>query len=255
MSLITAPEQLTFKNGVPFVIWCYWEGSEMNKNRSLSFTYLRENIGVPVCLITPQNISKFILPEHPLPQALPYASIVHRSDFIRAYLMHFYGGGWHDIKATLVSFANCWELFKDENIYLIGRPESFKGAAKVADENGYYMPDVAEDLVSVPAWIARGQTPLSKTIYENLVQLFLENEFLLKRGPAKHPREKYIKPKNFLHKIGIQIKYLYSGRNPKYPLPWTIFGNIFHPAVYKYKTHVVKSLPADTVKNAGIYHR
>jgi hypothetical protein len=255
MSLITTLDELTFKNGVPFVIWCYWEGTEMNKNRSQSFTYLQENIGVPVCLLTPNNLSKFILPEHPLPIALKYASIVHRSDFIRAYLMNFYGGGWHDIKATLVSFATCWDLFKDENVFLIGRPESFKGAAKITDENGIYMPDVAADLVSVPAWIARGQTPLSKSIYKNLLNLFLENGNLLKKGPAKHPREKYIKPKNFFHKIAIQIKYLWSGRNPKYPLPWTVFGNIFHPAVYKYRKHVVKTLPADTVKNAGIYHR
>lgn len=255
MNLINCPEQLSYKNGVPFVIWCYWEGGEMNKNRSLSFSYLQKNIGVPVCLITPQNISKFLLPEYPLPESLTYASIVHRSDFIRAYLMHFYGGGWHDIKATLVSFADCWELFKDENIYLIGRPESFKGAAKVSNENGIYMPDVAADLVSVPAWIARGNTALSKTIYQNLQALFLKNADLLKKGPAKHPREKYIKPKNFFHKLAILLKYLYSGRNPKYPLPWTVFGNIFHPAVYKFRNHVVKCLPADTVKNAGIYHR
>ena len=40
-----------------------------------------------------------------------------------------------------------------------------------------------------------------------------------------------------------------------YPIPWTLFGNLFHPLNLIFKNHVSKNLPRDTVKNAGIYHR
>ena len=255
MECINNPSQLTCQHQVPFVVWCYWEGAPMNANRLLSFEYLQKNIHVPVCLITKDNLSAFIKPEFPLHEAFPYLSAVHRSDYIRAYLMHFYGGAWHDIKATEVSFRDCWNEFENPDIYLIGRPENQKGAARVYDEHNRYMPDYWKELVAVPAWIARGNTTMTTEIYAGFLKLLDNNLEALKKHPAKHPREKFIQPKNIFHALVIRLKHLYSGRNPNYPLPWTVFGNIFHPVVYKYREHVSYNLPVNKIKNAGIYHR
>jgi len=253
--LIKHPQELTYRHGVPFVLWCYWEGEAMQGNRKLSFDYLQEHIGVPIALVGPENIAAFILADHPLHQAFPCLSIVHRSDYIRAYLLHFYGGAWHDIKATEVSFADCWEQFQAPNLFLIGRPELPKGAAAVQLSPGRYIGDHWQDLVAVPAWIGRPQTPLSRDIYRELIQLLDDNLAALQKYPARHAREKKIHRKNIFQELFVQIKCLCTGRNPNYPLDWTVFGNIFHPAVYRYRDHIARNLPTDQAKNAGIYHR
>lgn len=249
------PVELTYKNGVPYVVWCYWEGSAMNENRKKSFQYLTRNIGVPVFLVTRENLDHLIRDDHPLHPAFPFLSVVHRSDYIRAYLLHYYGGGWHDIKATEVSFADCWKYFKDPNIYLIGRPETPNGPAKVTDAYGNYMPDKWQDLVAVPAWIGRGNTDFTVDLLTQIEQVLDQNLDLLKKHPAKHPREKHVHARNFLHRIQLTIKAYWSGRNLDYPLDWTLFGNVFHPLVYKYKHNICRELPQDKRKNAGIYHR
>jgi len=157
---IQSPNELSYQHGVPFVIWCYWEGAEMSPNRKISFDYLVKNIEVPVALITRDNLDLFIKSDHPLPEAFEYISVVHRSDYIRAYLMHHYGGGWHDIKATLVSYSSVWNEFIDSKIWIIGRKEIQKGAARIVDESGYFIPDHYKDLIAVPSWVARPNTLL-----------------------------------------------------------------------------------------------
>lgn len=241
--------------GVPQVVWCYWEGEEMSGNRLLSFELLKKNIGVPVILVTPDVFKQLIKKDHPLPYAFKYLSIVHRSDYVRAYLMHYYGGGWHDIKATETSFEYIWKEFSNPDIWLIGRPETQNGGARVKDLEGKFMPDFYRDLVAVPAWIARPQTPLTKEILKGIEDFIDEKSGLLQKYPAKHPREKYIATKHIIAKIWIYLKKKVEGRNPFYPIPWTLFGNFFHPSILKYKSNISRNLPVDEVKNAGVNHR
>lgn len=255
MQKIEKPEDLSYKHGVPFVIWCYWEGEPMSGNRLLSFSYLTQNIGVPVCLITPENINLFIKKEHPLPVAYPHLSIVHRSDYIRAYLLHHYGGGWHDIKATEVSYADVWHQFQDDAIWIIGKAETKKGAAKVYDIDGRYMPDNYEKLIAVPSWVGRANTPLSEQLLSGIEQLINNYAKILSCYPSKHPRDKKITAKSPLKRLLQIIKFHYQGRSTNYPLEWTLFGNIFHPCILLHQAHVSRNLPEDLAKNAGIYHR
>lgn len=246
---------LEVKNGVPYIVWCYWSGPKMSENRKKSFQYLIKNIGAPVYLITPQNLPSLVKPDFPLHPAFEYLSAVHKSDYIRAYILHHYGGAWHDVKATNVSFEKTWDLFVDKNIWMIGSPEIKNGAAPVYDTAGRYMLDYYKELISVPRWIGRAYTDLSLASLTGINKDLNENLETLAQHPAKHPREKYIAPKNKLHNMLIWAKQLASGRNPKYPLPWTLFGNSFHPAVLEFRKHVSRQLPVDTIKNAGIYHR
>jgi hypothetical protein len=252
---IQSPIELSYRHGVPFVIWCYWEGGEMSPNRKKSFDFLMQHIEVPIALITRENLSKFIKPDYPLPEAFEYISIVHRSDYIRAYLMHHYGGGWHDIKATLVSYKSVWDEFVDPKIWIIGRKEIQKGAAKVLDEYGNFIPDHYQDLIAVPSWVARSNTLLSKEILVGIENILAQNLDCLKENPAIHPREKKLPKGNIFKEIFNIIKFKYQKRSTKYPLEWTLFGNVFHPKILKYKQHISFSLPVDQEKNAGIYHR
>lgn len=247
--------ELEMVHGVPQVIWCFWAGGSMNDSRALSFRMMRENIGVPVCLITPENIDQFINENSPLHPSFPYLSAVHQSDYIRTYLLHHYGGGWHDVKATKVSFKEVWEGFIDPNVYLIGKPEIEGGPAKIHDEEGRWMPDLWKELVSVVSWVGKSKTPFSKALMENIDTYLDKNLQLLKKHPGKHPREKRIETNNFFSKSFKKLIYRIQGRNVDYPLPWTVFGNIFHPMNYRFRQNILKTLPVDSIKNAGVYHR
>jgi len=252
---IHSPDELSYQHGVPFVIWCYWEGAEMSPNRKISFEYLVKNIEVPVALITPDNLELFIKSDQPLPDAFDYISVVHRSDYVRAYLMHHYGGGWHDIKATLVSYSSVWNEFIDPKVWIIGRKEIEKGAARIVDESGNYIPDHYQNLIAVPSWVARPNTLLSKEILLGIENILERNLESLKQNPAIHPREKKLPKGNIFKRLFNIIKFKYQKRSTKYPLEWTLFGNVFHPKILKYNQHISFNLPLDKEKNAGIYHR
>jgi len=255
MAIINSISQIKKVNGVPFVIWCYWSGSSMNENRLLSLDLLVKNIGVPVFLINETNLKQIEIPNHPFHRAFPYLSAVHQSDYIRIYLLQHYGGGWHDIKATKVSFKDVWSEFINPNIYLIGRQERVGGPAAVFDEEDRWMPDFWQDLISVTSWVGRSDTKLSQAMLLEIEKLLDRNFELLKKYPAKHAREKKVIGKTFISKSIVKFRNLLTGRNNNYPLPWTVFGNIFHPLNYKFKDHVNFNLPKDKIKNAGIYHR
>jgi hypothetical protein len=247
--------QIEKVNDVSFVIWCYWSGKAMSKNRLLSYNTLIKNIGVPVFLVTNENIHQIEKPAHPFHKAFPYLSDVHKSDYVRIYLLHHYGGGWHDIKATEVSFKDAWSEFSDPSIYMIGRPERLGGPAQVFDNDNRWMPDYWQDLISVTSWVGRPNSDLSSAML-NDVEALLDKHFdNLKKYPARHSREKKVVGKNVFSKLSIRIKNLLTGRNDNYPLPWTVFGNVFHPLNYKFKKNISLNLPQDNIKNAGIYHR
>lgn len=247
--------KLSTENGVPKIVWCFWAGGEMNETRKLSFNILLKNIGVPVCLITNDNFKDFVLPEAPVHAAYPYLSAVHQSDYLRTYFLNYYGGAWHDIKATKVGFSKVWENFQDPDIYLIGKPETRRGPAKVYDSDGNWMPNHWEDLVSACFWVGKPNTPLSRELFEKTTTYLDFNLASLQKYPAKHPREKKIEIKFVLHRYLKMLWYQIQGRNIKYPLPWALFGNVFHPLNFKYRKNILQTLPTDTLKNAGIRHR
>jgi hypothetical protein len=243
------------KHGVPKVIWCYWAGGPMNESRAKSFDVLLANIGVTVCLVNKETVSDFVQNKNPLHPAFEYLSAVHQSDYLRAYLLHHYGGGWHDIKATLMNYDIVWDHFLDLNVYLVGKPEVKGGPAQVFDREGRWMPDFWQELVSAIAWVGRPNTPLSLDLLKNMEAHLDANFELLKQNPGIHPREKKLESRNPLTRFFKTIEFRIKGKNPNYPLQWTFFGNFFHPLNYLYKNNVSNQLPVDEVKNAGIYHR
>ncbi len=242
-------------HGVPMVMWCYWTGGEMNSARKKSFDCLLEHVGLPVFLVNRLTFKELEVPELPVHPAFEYLSAVHQSDYVRAYLWHFYGGAWHDVKATRVDFSKIWHTFKDPKVFLIGKPEYPKGPARVLDREGRWMPDYWEELVSVIAWVGRPNTPFSEEVLSNFHFILDQHIDALRQNPGRHPREKKIEANSGVKQRILKMTYFFKGRGVAYPLPWTLFGNIFHPLNLKYKTHVNRGLPFDRVKNAGIYHR
>lgn len=204
------------------VIYCFWTGTnEMSENRKHCFDSICHNAGVPVKLITPDNLSDYILPEHPLHPAFQYLSFVHKADYLRCYFMHFYGGGYCDIKAIKGSWNKCFEKLNNSDKYIIGYQE-------LNEECTAYV-DIVETnirkevkkrwplLVGNCAYICRPQTKFTDEWYTEQNRRLDSYYDELKNHPATDP----------------------MGQENGYPIPWQrILGSIFHPLCLKYHNKI-----------------
>jgi hypothetical protein len=252
---VHAVRHLPKRNGVPLVLFCYWSGGNMSEARKLSLDYLLTYVGLPVVLVDKNSFLSLSTAENPIHPAFEHLSAVHQSDYVRTYLWHYWGGAWHDIKASKVNLTSAWDEFADPDVFFVGKPEVRDGPARVFDKAGRWMPDYWQELVSVIAWVGRPRTLFSETMLSEF-HAYLDTELpVLIRFPGRNPRERKIQRRTVLGNLTHKLYHLLLGREVGYPIPWTLFGNIFHPINLVFKKHVSKNLPRDTIKNAGIYHR
>lgn len=110
-------------------VWAFWFGHSnsvpkpMAGARKAAFEHMIKNIGVPVVLVTDDNLGTYAPPStiHP---AFQYLSGVHKSDYLVGYFMHRYGGGFHDIKRETHSFKPYFDVInQDDKIWAIGYQE------------------------------------------------------------------------------------------------------------------------------------
>lgn len=202
------------------VIYCFWTGdNEMSDNRKRGYHSLKENSGVDVKLITPKNLNEYLLPDYPLHPAYEYLSLVHKSDYLRCYFMHFHGGGYSDIKPNYKNWQNSFEkLINSEDFYILGYTEldglgMGRGQGKIdKDLMKNYL-----SCVGTGAFICKSNTKFTSEWYQELnkrMDYHFEN---LKKCPG-------------------DIK----GRNEGYPISLlSILSQIFAPLCLKFKDKII----------------
>lgn len=198
------------------VIYCFWTGdNEMSENRKRGLKSIEDITGFEVILITPQNLPNYIKPEHPLHPGYSLLSLVHRSDYLRCYFMHHYGGGYADIKTFKHSWKKAFKkLRRNKNKFLIGYPE-IGGIAEVGGKLYKDMVFHMPLLVGNCAYICKSYTSFTAEWYQELHRRMDEYYPLLKS-----------------HSIG---------ELPEYPVPYTyLLGNIFHPLSLKYHAKILQ---------------
>lgn len=81
-------------------VFVLWTGTnEMSVNRTEALEELqRNNPLLQIHVVNPRSLSEYVLARHPLHPAYGDLSLVHRSDYLRAYLLHHYGGVYCDVK-------------------------------------------------------------------------------------------------------------------------------------------------------------
>lgn len=135
-------------------IWQFWTGdNDITPGRK---TVLASNANIPVetRLLMPDDIMKMQLPDHPYHRAYQYLSYTHRADYLRCYFMHFYGGGYADIKEYSKdnNWKECFDLVdSDERIFVVGQKEHIGGSPI----RQYNVDGVIEKLVSNGYFIMR----------------------------------------------------------------------------------------------------
>lgn len=148
--------------------------------------------------------------------------------------MHFYGGGYSDIKTISDSWMDCYrKLMSSSTKYIAGYKEvGPHEVAKCKNLNLYKeLQDNWELLIGNCAFICKPQTVFTYDWYNTLLNQMDINLKQLKKYPARTTMEVF-------------------SEEYHYPFQWSdIMGGIFHPVVYKYKDHVINSLPPPKFKN------
>jgi hypothetical protein len=128
-------ENFTNDSKIPKVVYCCWTGTNpLTKNRKECLDLIKKNIGVKVILITPENIDEFIKPNYPLHKTYYYLSDFHKSDYLRTYLMHHYGGGYSDIKRIYTDWNIFFDNLNNSNNFANGSREHSGGCASYNNE-------------------------------------------------------------------------------------------------------------------------
>lgn len=229
-------------------IWMIWTGdNEMSSKRKFCLEQFCEiNKNCNVCLITKEDIEK--LPD--LHKGFKYLSETHKADYLRAYLMHNFGGGYADIKVPSNNWFDIFEEFaSDENYFIVGYPESGPGdiarvdlcridANKIKylreyciDDNGNWTFKHVEQnwqkMIGNGSYICKKNTVFTKdwidAINEKMDLYYNE----LQKNPASFPQDQcgIINPT--------------TEQESKYPLVWSdICGSIFHPLNLKYSDKI-----------------
>jgi len=233
-------------------IYCFWiKKKELNPRRKECLESIIKYSEAEVELVTLHNLHKYILKDHPLHEGFKYLSSVHKSDYLRSYFMHFYGGGYSDLKETRNSWKQAFELLNsNDNLYAIGYP-AFIPCRGIPNENlNRFLNKNLKDLIGVEAFIFKKQTPLTLEWYNN-VQLIMDASLdKLKQYPAQYTRDERCDVIHWGGERGTQAlvhgtdKIVFR-KDYFYPLTWEeIHGEIFHPLIYKYKNKISNILTA-----------
>ena len=104
------------------VIFTLWTGlNELNNNRLTGLNALKTKSECIVINVNPTNMNQFIKAGFSIHESYESLSLIHKADYMRCYLMHHYGGGYSDIKATTGSWVNAFNKLKqNENTWIVG---------------------------------------------------------------------------------------------------------------------------------------
>lgn len=210
-------------------IYCFWTGkNEMSENRRKSFESLKENSGSNVILIHPSNLDSYLLEDEPLHEAFPYLSYTHRADYLRTYFMHFYGGGYSDIKNTPDSWEKAFEDMKTHpEAYINGYSEKQTGDIAYGPVSHLY-----KKLVGNCAYIVRPNTPFTREWYNEMISLLDQKLPLLKKMTVD--------------------PNVPDNQSEQYPIEWNeMLGRIFHKVLSKYvdSDKILYTVPYPIVNN------
>src|SRR3989339_110293 len=230
----TSFDDIEFINGTPKVVFVVWFGGYGNEmflmpmNRFNCFKDLVQSIKVPIILITQKNYKYFIKEEHPIHDAFQYLTGNHKSDYLRAYLLCHYGGGYHDVKSRIISWENEFEKdnwLYDDNIWIYGRREKEEGC--IGHPPGMeHIKKEYNKLVTMGWVICKKNTPYIEELLNKInktLDYHIENLI-------KYPGIKSGGYRGNSHGVEFENEY---------PLRWLeLMGEIFHPLMLQYIDHI-----------------
>jgi FkbM family methyltransferase len=199
----------------PSTIYAFWTGTnQMSENRKNALSTIPN-----VRLITIDNLSDYILQAEPLHPAFQYLSETHKADYLRTYFMHFYGGGYTDIKVQQDSWTECFAKMKSGDHYACGYKESCGSDIAHPAYTQYW-----NELIGNCAYIVKPYTEFTHEWYKQMIEYLNSIYPILKLNKATFPQD-------------------CLERKTGYPIGWNhMLGRIFHPLVYKHRSKILLEL-------------
>lgn len=259
-------------NTVQNIIYSFWvDDNPLTPNRIKCLDEMKKNIDVNICLITKDNLCDFILDDFPLHPSYKHLSRVHKSDYLRCYFMHHYGGGYSDIKKQNHSWKEYFDIINSNpDIWEVGLggfdpPDK---AFKIPYISPYIRNDMVQGydmdmymnlkrnhhlLVGVGFFIFRPYTKYTQEWYNKVHELLDYYYPTLKSHPAVFTRESFDRPPKMYwdeETDPVLMKLPCPTERTKYPLVWTrLLGQIVYPIQLKYIQHVRNGLPMPDFKD------
>lgn len=195
---------------VPSRIYVLWTGDNpMSGYRAARLANIRGRLDVE--LITPANLSEWVLDEAPLHPTYEHLSLVHRADYLRAYLMRHHGGAYLDINGGFGDIPAAVErLNSSPDLWMAGCREP--GAATVAADSSATLALLRRrhrNVIGMYGFAARPGSPLTVEWLDEVNSLLDGYADQLHQHPGDA-----------------------MGQNPGYPIPWTrILGSVLPPSL------------------------
>lgn len=213
-------------------IFAFWTGpNKMGAQRYSCLQTMMQYFPRGVVLVTSTNVGDFILEEHPLHHAYRFLSETHKADYLRTYFMHFYGGGYSDIKKY--NSGDSWEagfrsIETNATLLAVGYPEIGRdGVASAANET---VKDSWRRLLGNVAYIFREKSIFTARWLEETENRLDRLSGDLEIHPAQSPQD-------------VPGLMLPSGQVSNYPVPWTyLLGDVFHPLCFEFADYLKQSL-------------
>jgi FkbM family methyltransferase len=206
----------------PRTIFCLWTGTNpMSDTRRQCLSTIKN-----VRLITHENLNDYILSSEPLHPAYKYLSETHKADYLRTYLMNFYGGGYADIKTQTGEWDIGFEKMQSGEYIACGYRESCPADIAHPDYTQFW-----NELIGNGAYIMAPYTEFTKAWYKCMLD-YLDSIYpRLVQHPARNPQD-------------------CLERGGGYPIGWNhMLGRIFHPLVYRYRAQITYDLPTPSFVN------
>lgn len=211
-------------------IFCLWTGPElMSQDRLKALWSIFHNTGRPVAFITQESLADWVLPHAPLHPAYNFLSSTHKSDYMRCYLMHHYGGGYADIKFTQTRWKPFFDQIECSDALALGYAELAHGMPHLQGQKGDVIRAAHRELIGLCAFIFKPSTVLTSAWYEQLHRLLDQKLSLLQENPGKFAQDQ-------------QGLILANGKSSTYPLRWAeILGEILHPLFFEHRDLLIKA--------------
>lgn len=229
---------MTSKNKDDFAnaknLFCFWaDDNPMSDTRKKCLESL-PNTGLNVQFLDKQSLNNWILDDHPFHPGYEFLSATHKSDYLRAYFMHHFGGAYSDIKYLDYSWLPAFNRLIDSDNYIVGYPEV--GIIGITRKRGILffikLALKVNKLIGCGAFICKPYTPFTELWINNLHKIMDNNLNMLSTNPANGPLD-YTNMK------------LNDGSRSKYPLRHASFsGENFHPVCAKFLNRIDRSLQA-----------
>ena len=204
----------------------------MSRQRRQCLDNMIETTECEVVLVTKGTLRNFLCPSHPLHTAYLSLTETHRADYLRAYFLFHYGGGYSDIKFQTGSWAACFRSMQaHQELMGIGYREVPGGVPlHLKTPSGTPLSACWRELIGNGAYIFRRDTDFVRLWFTRLHQVLDEKSGLLKLHPARFPQD-------FRGAV-------HDGTVSEYPLLWSeILGDIFLPICYQFSGKIMNMLP------------